>query len=172
MSGKATKLTVNEELLSILRNRLEDEGWDSIRNFTISNQKTMCISVETTRRVFGFMTTDHKGIEAYTLANVMLHLNFSRTQIRDALKQYTNDNLMWRLIGGEDERAGLYAQEECLINMLRIIETKSQDIYYIIANLVSTISQSLNIDVSDYVKRISKYTERKKQKGGVVNGSI
>lgn len=158
MSGKTTKLDVKPEFYKMMADRLHEQGWDSVRHFTLSNQRTLGLSTETTRRVF--VKCDYKGLEPYTIANVMLHLNFTRAEIRTALKVSTTDDLMWRLIGDEDERLHLAPHENALIDMLRVVARHDTNIYNTVQSLVSSVASAHRVDVSEYSRRITKATAK------------
>lgn len=156
MSGKSTKLEVGGDIYRMLTDKLADEGWTSVRHFTLANQKTMGLSTETTRRVF--TACEYKGIEPFTIANVMLHLNFSRQEIKEALQTYTSDNIMWKLIGDEEEP--LTGQEKILLGMIRELAEKHPDVYQSVATTLAVLGGAYGLDLSAQLKRVKSKTKK------------
>lgn len=158
MAGKSEKLVVKQQMYEIFRDKLEKEGWNSIRHFTMAKQSSMKLTSETTRRLF--IECDYKSFEASTVANVALHLNFTRLEIKDILQKYTNDTLIWRLIGDDGE--SLSTDEASIISMLRKVAAKSNDIYHSVAMVIGTMADGLGIDVSEEIGRLRKIDRRKR----------
>ena len=107
-----------------------------------------------------------KGLESYTLANVMMALNFTRSEIREILKKYTSDKLMWRLIGSDDERSGLTTQENAILEMMRALVAKNADIYKTVCRMLESIAGAYSMDLSDQARRILSTGAKKGRKGG------
>lgn len=88
-----------DELKKILAAKLEKEGWDSIRQFTMRSR--IPLSQETTRRAFG---ESDKPLEPASVAVIARYLGFSPEEIKGFLRDYTEDDDLWQMIGREDTR--------------------------------------------------------------------
>lgn len=70
------------ELKKILRDKLESEDWDNVRNF--KKQTNIPISSETVRRA---LHDEYTSLEPMSLALICRYLRFTNSQIRDILKR-------------------------------------------------------------------------------------
>lgn len=162
MSGKMEKLRIDDEFYAMMRNKLEDEGWTSARHFTLGAK--LPFSSETTRRVF--VKCDYKSLEASTLATVMLFLNFTRTEIREALRTFTSDNIIWRLIGIEGDSASLTSEENAMLEMVRLVAEHDHTVFIVLAGILSSLAVAHHVDLSEQLKRVKRMDvkDRRKEK--------
>lgn len=154
MSGKpvGSKLQIDDQLYNILCARLRAMGWDSTRHFVLGSK--LPFSAETAGRAFKH--NEYKGIEAYTLAVVMLYLEYTRTEIKEMLETYTNDDLVVRLIncGGDD--SAISRNELALIEAVRPIAEKDPSLFNQLAGTLRSLAVAYGLDISDALKRMTR----------------
>jgi len=157
MSGKPTgrRLEIAPELYDILSRRRNDKGWDSIRQFALNHMNTLGLSAESVGRAF--IHNPFKGLEVHNLVNVMHHLEYSRTEIVELLKKYTNDEMMVKLLG--DASAGsdpLTPEEDALLSATRAMRDKVPSVYGIVAGLLGPLAAAHRVDIAEQIGTLTK----------------
>ena len=139
------------ELKKLLNRQLENEGWESLRQFTSGSK--IPLSAETIRRAF--MAQDYKNMEPMSLAIICRYLNFTPDEIRDMLKTYTNDNVLWPMIGkGDGVRLSVY--DQALLGAAKTIAGDDKERMTMLADQFDLMARAVGVDVSEYTRQIRR----------------
>jgi hypothetical protein len=147
-----------KELFKKLNKKMEDQGWDNITHFTLTSK--VPYSIETVRR--GLSDCGHRQLGAETLAVICRYMGYDRAEIRDILKEYTDDNEIWRLIG-DDKGDELTSDEWAVVEALRKLKTKNEDVYSMIGENLGFIAKTLGIQIDRELSML-KRTDAKKRR--------
>ena len=150
MSGKITgrRLEVKPELYTIMHNRLKDRGWDSIRQFAINNYRTIGLSPDSVNRAFTH--NPFKGLEPFNLVKIMYHLDYTRQEIVDLLKTYTDDTVMVNILGDPDGVSMDFNPAECaIVATIRAIRDKAPDICMMLGSMLQTVAKAHGVDIDN-----------------------
>jgi hypothetical protein len=131
-----------KDLYEIMWKKMQQQGWQTIRHFTEGSH--VPFSVETTRRMFS--KCDYKNIAPATVAIIAKYLGFTPQEIRDLLREYTNDKDLWPLIG-EGSNA-LSPEEEAVLSVYRKVVECDPSMREHMASSASLYASSCNIDLS------------------------
>lgn len=140
------------ELQAKLQNRMEKEGWDNLNHFATKSGITC--SMETVRRAFNDPKQAEK-VEPMSFALIMYHLGFKPNEIRDALREYTDDCTLHRIIG--DQEITMTQKEIAVIGAFREVVRAKPEITHDIANTFDLIAKAAGTDIkfhSDQLRRV------------------
>lgn len=90
---------------------------------------------------------DSKRPGADTLAVILRHLNYSRDEIRDILKTYTDDDEVWRLLPSDGANV-LTADEEAALDVYKMIRESQPRLIPQLFEQVKLLAKLSGVDVS------------------------
>ena len=143
---------MNIKLQAKLTQRLREEGWGSILEFTRKSGVGAHFTQETTRRVFN--ACEDKNVSPSTLAVVMYFLNYTPTEIKELLQKYTDDQIFYKLIG--DTNIQMSLQEQALHSAFNKIVTKTPENAKMFYNCVEMAGMAAGVDLNAELKVLKK----------------
>ena len=144
MGGTMNKPGDVAELKKMLRDKMESEGWDNVRNFC--KQTRIPISSETVRRA---LHDEYTNLEAASLAIICRYLRFTNAEIRDILKTYTSDRDRWRMISADPEHLSIY--EVAVANAYRKIVGARGEFSGKIADYLEMVGEAAAVDIKQEI---------------------
>lgn len=148
------KKSVKTELYKIMLDRMHAEGWENIRQFTVGSR--VPFSLETVRRMFS--ECDYKNISPPTVAVIARHLGFKTNEIKDILKDYTDDEEFWRMIG---ETSPLTADQEAIVGVFDAFMSAGGEATATFFSQIDLVAKMYNVDIADQMDRLKR--PRKKE---------
>lgn len=170
MSGKITgrRLEISDTLYPVLNARLEDKGWDSVRQFALNNARTLSLSPDSVNRAFN--PSPFKGLEVHNLTNVMYHLEYTRSEIVCLLKEHTNDDVMVKLLGESCGEEPLTPEEQALLSSIRTLSDAVPGVMTMLGSLLEPIAKAHNVDINSQIGTLTRTGHDKravnKRRGG------
>ena len=140
----------DEQLRAKLIFKLASEGWENPRQFHLGSGVARKFSIETTRRAFN--PCDYKSMEPATLLVICKYLNFTPNEIRDILKDFTDDKEIWPLIG--EGGATLTPQEEAVVEVFRMIRVAKPELLPNLADMLDLLALPAGIDCKALTNRL------------------
>lgn len=131
-------------LRQIMSAKLKAEGWDNIKQFMVATK--VPFSLETVRRAFN--KCEHKNLEASTLAIIMKHLNYTPAEIKSLLTEYTDDDALVSLIGGDYQEFNIY--ERNLVQAYREIIAKNPEMGEVLADQIDLVGAIIKVKTKQY----------------------
>ena len=90
-----------------------------------------------------------------SLAVICRYLNFTPDEIRDLLKTYTNDTVLWPMIGkGDGVRLSVY--DQALLAAAKTIAGDDKERMTILADQFDLMARAVGVDVSEYTRQIRR----------------
>jgi hypothetical protein len=142
----------NKKLYAILNKRLRDEGYENNTHF--ARASGIPYSRETTSRAFEPHPT--RDISNDTLLIILKYLNFSKKEMVEILKNYTDDKDLWPLI---TEGSNLTRAEEALVTIVRALRPEHLDM---LANQLELLGAAAQKDFSEPLEAIRKFTKKER----------
>ena len=152
-------LKKEEQLRALLVNKMAAEGWENPRQFHLGSGVARKYSIETTRRAFN--PCDYKSMEPSTLLVICKYLNFSANEIKDILKNYTDDKEIWPLLG--DGATALTTQEEAMVEVFRMIRAAKPEILPNIADMLDLMAMTAGIECKALTNRLRVHITSKEE---------
>lgn len=137
------------DLRDMLTRKLNSQGWDSIRQFT--QKSGVPYSQETTRRAF---TESEKPLEPATLAIICRHLGYSPEDIKSILRDYTDDEHLWPLIGRQDTKMTIY--DQALMLAVEQITKDHPELLRSLADYLDLLAASTGADVKEHTEKLRR----------------
>ena len=139
-----------EKLRSLLVLKMASEGWENPRQFHLGSGVARKFSIETTRRAFN--PCDYKSMEPSTLLVICKYLNFSPSEIKGILKDFTDDREIWPLLG--DCSVSLTTQEEAMVEVFRMIRAAKPEILPNIADMLDLMAMTAGVECKALTNRL------------------
>lgn len=146
---KKEALKIDKRLYLILMRRLEGQGGNNLWHF--SHTSGIPFSHDVVRRCFG---EHQKQVDVSSLAAVMLCLNYTHAEIKTLLRDYTNDDIMWRLIGPDTE--GVTFDEQAMLYAYRKLVAKRPELRNNIAGQLKLLAGAVDVDIQSEVAALMR----------------
>jgi hypothetical protein len=140
----------DEQLRAMLVHKMASEGWENPRQFHLGSGVARKFSIETTRRAFN--PCDYKTMEPSTLLVICKYLNFSANEIKGILKNFTDDQELWPLLG--DGATALTTQEEAIVEVFRLIRAAKPEILPNIADMLDLMAMTAGVECKTLTNRL------------------
>ncbi|MDF1551913.1 MAG: hypothetical protein P1P84_02570 [Deferrisomatales bacterium] len=140
------------KLVTMLRKRLRDEGWETA--FEFQQKSGQPYSPETIRKVFAGAA--NRRVEPTTYAVVMQYLNMTPPEIRDVLKTLTEDDCLWKLMPTEAGEAFPRTPSNEAWDSLRAKLSSNQDFVHAVLGVCRLAAVMLGVDIEAEVAVLSR----------------
>lgn len=134
----------DKRLYRILTDRLHKEGWETNAHFVRGTR--IPYTRETTSRAFD--PHPKRDIANDTLFVVLKYLNYSKGEIANILKKYTDDSEIWPTINTDGPE--LSKLEESVLKMVGLIKEDSASLH-MLANALELVGKAAHKDFSPYL---------------------
>lgn len=146
----------DKKLYKILTDRLHSQGWDNNTHFARSSG--IPYTRETTSRAFEKHSSRH--IANDTLATVLKFLNYKPMEIKEFLKEYTDDNEIWPMI--QIDGPELTKQEEAILDMTRQLGNEQAYLGYL-ANQFEMLAKAAGLDFTNQIAILRRQSKHPKK---------
>lgn len=154
------------ELIKITNNRLRDQGWENVTQFT--RDSNIGYTLETVRRAFSPLSD--KVISPDVLATVLFKLNYTAAEVKELLETYTDqskkDRCLWPRIA--ENGLELNSDQEAILRATDKLMTAGPALRTKIAESLSLLAFASGVDITSELRQL----QRKQKKGGNHDGDL
>ena len=164
-NSKAGKTTVTAALAAMLWAQLRKQGYENVSDFArrtglVKKDGSSLMAFETVRRCFA---EGERTPALYSLAIVMLYLEFPREFVKDFLRVEGDVLTCWLM--GNTKAPQLRIWEEGLLEATNKIVTKNPDALAILGKQINMVGLQEGVDVSDAVAKMGHRPESARKRG-------